>query len=37
MRYHKAELDMYSKDSCTEALIEEIERKLTLIGASGTI
>lgn len=36
-RYHKAELDMYSKDSCTEALIEEIERKLTLIGASGTL
>ncbi|TMW57079.1 hypothetical protein Poli38472_003004 [Pythium oligandrum] len=33
-RFHDAELDMHSKDERTEALIDEIETKLTMIGAS---
>lgn len=33
-RYQEAELDMHTKEQKTEALVEEIERKLTLIGSS---
>ncbi|KAG7381055.1 hypothetical protein PHYPSEUDO_006489 [Phytophthora pseudosyringae] len=33
-RYDEAELDMHSKESKTQALVDEIERDLTLIGAS---
>ncbi|RLN88050.1 hypothetical protein BBJ28_00019083 [Nothophytophthora sp. Chile5] len=33
-RYDKAELDMHAKDAKTEELVDELERNLTLIGAS---
>ncbi|RLN96103.1 hypothetical protein BBJ28_00024677, partial [Nothophytophthora sp. Chile5] len=33
-RYDEAELDMHAKDAKTEELVDELERKLTLIGAS---
>lgn len=35
-RYHDAELDMHAKEEKTEELMDELERRLVLIGASGT-
>lgn len=34
-RYQEAEIDMLAREERLEALVEEIERKLTLVGASG--
>jgi len=34
-RFHEAELDMTAKEERTEALVDELEQRLTLLGASG--
>lgn len=37
VRFREAELDMTGKEERTEALVDELEQRLTLLGASGEL